>query len=383
MKTFASILSLVAILVVSEALVRVPLGKVPRTVSYAESMPRLLEGLQRKYKPGRVGDGPEPLHDYLDAQYYGNITIGTPGQRFQVLFDTGSSNLWVPSKHCSLLDIACRTHHKYDSSKSSTYVKNGTKFAIQYGTGKLSGFLSTDTVTVANMAVKGQTFGEAVKQPGITFIAAKFDGILGMGWPAISADHVTPMFQNMIAESLVDKAMFSFYLDRTEGAKVGGELLLGGTDPAHYTGNFTFAPLTHATYWQFKMDGINIGGKNSSYCSGGCEAIADTGTSLLVGPADEVTKLNTDLGFKKTLTLWTIDCSKVSSLPDVAFVISGVPLTLTGKEYVLSEAGQCISGFTGLALPASLQWILGDVFIGPFYTAFDVGNMRLGFSRAK
>lgn len=68
-------------------------------------------------------------------------------------------------------------HHKYHAEKSQTYVENGTKFEIRYGTGSLTGFVSQDTVTLAKLPVNNQLFAEATNQPGITFVAAKFDVI--------------------------------------------------------------------------------------------------------------------------------------------------------------------------------------------------------------
>ena len=371
------------------ALVRIPLYRASPPVSKISDLQSIRRNLILKYG---TSDAPEPLTDYLDAQYYGNITIGTPPQGpFQVVFDTGSSNLWVPSIKCSLSDIACQIHHKYDSSKSSTYKPNGTAFSIQYGSGAVSGILSQDTVTVAGIAVIGQTFGEAIKQPGITFVAAKFDGILGMGYPAISVDGVTPLFYNMISQNLVDSPVFGFYLDRDEESAVGGELLLGGTDPSHFVGDLSYIDVSREGYWQFKLDGIMVAEKIGPYCSGGCQAIADTGTSLLAGPASEVEALNKQLGAIKLpiVNEYVFDCKTLDSLPTVSMVIGGKTFDLTPDQYVLNitegTTSLCLSGFLGIDLPPSvgIQWILGDVFIGVYYTEFDVGKNRVGFALSK
>jgi len=232
-----------------------------------------------------------PVHNYEDAQYFIDIAVGTPAQAFRVVPDTGSSNLWVPSSKCGFTQIACDLHNKYHADKSSTYVANGTKFAIQYGSGAAEGYLSQDVVSVGGLSVSNQVFAEVTKEPGVAFIAAKFDGILGLAFESISVDGVSPLWYGLLADKAVTDPVFAFWLS-TDGSK-DSELVLGGTDSAHYTGNFTYLPLTNETYWEFEMDELKIGGET---ISSKARAISDSGTSLLAGPADIVAEINKKIG---------------------------------------------------------------------------------------
>merc|ERR1719412_912559 len=236
-------LTLLAFLAASStAFHKIPLHRMnkERSVSDVGSSMKTIAG---RWGPGPKDDPHEDLSNYLDAQYYGPIDIGTPAQTFNVVFDTGSSNLWVPSKKCPIWEIACISHNRYDHDKSSTYKANGTDFEIQYGSGSMSGFVSGDTVCIAGVCAADQLFAEATHEPGLSFLAARFDGILGMGFPQIAVNGITPVFHSMMEQGLVEAPIFSFWLNRDPDGKEGGELTFGGSDPDHYSGEMTYVPV--------------------------------------------------------------------------------------------------------------------------------------------
>ncbi|NXJ07803.1 PEPE protein, partial [Odontophorus gujanensis] len=215
----------------------------------------------------------EPLLNTLDVEYYGTISIGTPPQDFTVVFDTGSSNLWVPSVSCT--SPACRNHQMFNPLQSSTYKSTGQNLSIHYGTGDMEGIVGCDTVTVASLMDTNQLFGLSTSEPGQFFVYVEFDGILGLGYPSLAADGITPVFDNMVNESLLEQNLFSVYLSRET---VGSMVIFGGVDESYFTGSINWIPVSYQGYWQISMDSIIVN-KQEIACSGGCQAIIDTGTS--------------------------------------------------------------------------------------------------------
>ena len=225
-------------------------------------------------------------------------------------------------------------HNKYDSTVSQTYVANGTAFSIQYGSGACSGFLSQDVLTIGGLKVQNQVFGEAMAEPGLAFVIAMFDGILGLAFDSISVDSVTPVFYNIMSQKLVPAPVFSFFLSNTPGSGYS-EMTLGGADPTRYTGQFTWVSLTSETYWEYTITDMVSAG--TSYFPKGAKAICDTGTSLIAGPSATMLSLNLALGAIPSGTGAAVfpSCNGTSSLPDVTFTLGGASFVLTPADYVL------------------------------------------------
>ena len=77
----------------------------------------------------------------------------------------------------------------------------------------MEGFLSSDVLSIGGLKAS-LTFAEAVQEPGITFVTAQFDGILGMGLANIAVDGVKPPFYELVDQGQVQQPVFSFLLNR-------------------------------------------------------------------------------------------------------------------------------------------------------------------------
>jgi cathepsin D len=321
----------------------------------------------------------EPLTDELDdTEWAGTISVGTPAQEFLVDFDTGSSDLWVPSSTC--LSLTCSDKRKYTAASSSTSSQQLGNFSIQYGDGSsVSGPIFTDTVTVGGVTVQDQFFSP-VTDLSSSFSDDPIDGLLGLAFPAISNLAQDPFFNSAITQHSVPTGEFGFYL-----AGTGSELFVGGTNPALYTGAIEYHNLSSTSgFWQIGGASAFVG---SSVAVSGFETIIDSGTTIMYGPPSDVEAFFSQVPgsqlFDASSGMYSFPCD---SPPDVSFRWDdGEMWSFIGDNFNLGEtesgSGQCVAALAGQDLGLGVGvWLLGDSWMKNVYSAFNFDTNSVGFA---
>lgn len=372
------------------------------TVAMAEMVHIPIERRANAARAYRMGSRPVPklryfngpnadpikIHDFMDAQYYGPVEIGTPAQKFEVVYDTGSSNLWVPAHNCSL---SCFFHPRFQSSKSSTYAVNGTVFDIMYGSGPVNGYEGDDTVTLGGKKITGQTFAQITNASGLgaAFAIGKFGGIMGLAWPSISVTHATPVFFNLMDQYPQMEKKFAFYLPN-HGAGPGkagnmGTFTLGGIDTSRFTGELKTVALTSETYWETQMDSFMVGDTTITTASK-TNIVLDSGTSALTAPTAHVASIAAAMNATMIMPgRYTVSCSALKALPKIKITIAGNVWELNGEDYTINDEDiECMLMIMGLDVPAPMGplYIMGDVFMRKVYTIFDAETRSLSMAYA-
>ncbi|KXS13474.1 acid protease [Gonapodya prolifera JEL478] len=366
------------------------------------------------------------LIDEQDASYYGSISIGTPPQPFLVVFDTGSSNLWVFGAGCSNTSSAsvCYKHRIFTATSSSSYggvtvpVLQGNTYVqsnqitLPYGSGTVYATTGQDSISVAGLPLTNVVFGQVAQAANAastaTFQALGFDGLLGLGYDSIAKGNITSPFSLMINEGLVPEPMFSFYLNTTLVGNTitqfnynGGILTFGGVyAPLVGKKGIVWNRVIRKAYWEISMQKVALGNTtvyDPAVATATQTGVIDTGTSFIVAPSAAMrtiasslgaTPVSGSLGSGSSLAnsgIYTVDCNVAASMPDLKITFENVLLTVEGVDLVLADGSSgrtvCYLTIQDGGTDLGNMWIFGDVLLRNYYTVFNRGNDTVGFAQ--
>lgn len=331
-------------------------------------------------KTGTVAANPEQNA----ALFLSPVDVG--GQMLNLDFDSGSSDLWMFSTELDAASIG--QHAAFDASKSTTFKKTeGAQWKISYGDGSgAAGTVGTDTVTIGGVKVEGQTV-ELANQVSQSFVQdTNTDGLVGLAFSNLNTVNdgtkKTPQktfFDNVMGN--LDMPVFTADLD-PDGT---GVYEFGKIDATKFEGEMAWIPVKAETgFWQFASTKFAVGDQMFENPQGS-DAIADTGTSLLLVDqqvADayyqqvQGAQLNAQVGG------YIYPCA--AKLPDMSVAIGDTYMAkIPGNQITFATVDQanttCFGGVQGNQ-GAGLQ-IYGDTMFKAQLVAFNGGNQSLGFGQ--
>lgn len=389
---------------------------------------RLVVPLRLGQKPGLIASNdmavqrrlnqksyPCKLGNYDNVQYHLEIEVGkscsnASGQIFKVVPDTGSSDLWVPSKHCS----SCKAGVlKFDSSLSCGAKLIGEQITFRYGDGTVAtGTSFRDSVKIGNLAVEDQFMIQVNEINSATHM--KSDGILGLAhhYASDESSKGRSFLATLFKQHPHLPQHFSFYL--TGHIDEPSELVFGDADMASHAKESHFqygkayymssTDLWLTSVWSIGWSGTGVEVTFADRGTLGAPALIDSGSSLIVLAGNIYDTLISELKWRFTgcremedQHIISCDCPPANDLSRVPSLVINIinardlqtALCMSPDEYILESMEDSASGSS--CVPAlqrgsdaqPVPIILGMTFMRSFYTTFDMKNHRIGFARSR
>ena len=313
------------------------------------------------------------------------ITIGTNSepQKFNVILDTGSINLWVARIGS---DDAHKIDNHFDPSLSPSATRTSETFTVQYGTGSTEGNYYSDKVDFISTGNYELKFGAAVKTD---FNVKGADGIMGLAKKYNSNEYSSIFTLNV--KGRIPKKSFSFkYLNDKQV-----EMYLGEEHSDFSNENNTAqCQLLHKTtydnlLWTCKLYKFGFLSEDmernvTSPC--GYNLLFDTGSNIMILPLETLENISRNLSQFNCSVATTINgqqifCSNKNYLPNIYIEV--------GNHYLILDKDKMFSlvkledGRIGYILEAvfkdSNMPIMGQRFFQLFHTRFDLENKVLKF----
>lgn len=316
----------------------------------------------------------ENLVSYDNCLYFGQITIGTPPQIFEVVFDTAEGNLAVPSSKCT----ACKGHNTYNSTRSSTFQSEGKTLTIDYGYAKATGPVARDTVGFAMVEVTDSYFVQVETITGIDYSSWLYDGVFGMATRNTSyGGYETPIEKAMRDGYLHHMEFLFYYNNKTDGS---GSVIEIGDDDSEYYDDMVHYDFDDEDRYLFHIDDFRLG---DVYEDGDFEAIISSGRQAYYVPNslfDQITKYLPS----------NFTCADINGFDYITIHIEGDEYRIPVHSYIRTiNAGGHQNCYLNIlpssVLPEKLSnlMVLGAPWIELYTTLIDLHGHQIGFGRPR
>ncbi|PTB46114.1 uncharacterized protein TrAFT101_004414 [Trichoderma asperellum] len=368
-----------------------PAAYIAALAKYSPTLPDHLKhaikvnpGLRRKFggllnTGNQTGTGVATPSPGSDAEYVIPVQIGTPPQTLPLNLDTGSSDLWVFSTDTYPSQVDGQKIYKPNSSTTSKHLA-GESWVIRYGDGSnANGIVYTDRVQIGNTFFANQAIESAINVSDDISDDDFSSGLLGAAFSG--ANTVRPDKQTTYLDNIKDQLVKPVFTANLKKGKPGN-YNFGYINASEYTGNIQYAAINPGSpLWEISVSGYRIGSNETNYVSRVWNAIADTGTTLLLAPIDIVnayykqvngSTMNSDYG------MMMVPCN--SALPDFVFGLGTYRGVIPGSymNYGRINRTYCFGGIQSSAdAPFA---VLGDIVLKAQFAVFDMGNKVVGFA---